>query len=128
LYSCFKRKNERRIYVPFSKSKEERMIRGFEKINELAILPTRSTKGSAGYDFYLIEPLVIAPGEVKCINTFLKAYMQNDEFLSIHIRSSIGIKKGLVLVNQTGIVDSDYYNNKDNEGHIMIYVRNVSDK
>lgn len=100
------------------------MKRGFEKIRDDAIIPVRSTKGSAGYDFVLIEKLIINPGEIVGIKTYLKAYMQKDEYLSIHIRSSVGIKKGLQLVNQTGIVDSDYYNNKDNEGHIRIFVRN----
>lgn len=100
------------------------MKRGFEKLREDAILPVRSTKGSAGYDFFLGEDLVVQPGEKVGINTYLKAYMQADEFLSIHIRSSVGINKGLQLVNQTGIVDSDYYNNKDNQGHIRIFVIN----
>ena len=104
------------------------MIRGFEKINEKAIMPVRATKGSAGYDFFLVERLVLAPGEANVIKTYLKAYMKDDEFLSIHIRSSVSINKGLQLVNQMGIVDSDYYNNPDNEGHIMIFVRNTSDR
>jgi dUTP pyrophosphatase len=100
------------------------MKRGFEKIKPIAILPIRSTTGSAGYDFSVIEKTIVpANGTVK-INTYLKAYMQTNEFLSIHIRSSMGIKKGLYLLNQAGIVDSDYYNNPDNEGHIIIFVGN----
>jgi dUTP pyrophosphatase len=31
----------------------------------------------------------------------------------------------LELVNNVGIVDSDYYNNPDNEGHIMLAIRNT---
>jgi dUTP pyrophosphatase len=100
------------------------MGRGFEKIKEEAILPTRSTSGSAGYDFSVIKETTIpANGTVK-IDTYLKAYMQKNEFLAIHIRSSMGTKRGLYLLNQTGIVDSDYYNNVDNEGHISIFVGN----
>jgi len=41
-----------------------------------------------------------------------------------HIRSSMAIKRHLALVNSTGIIDSDYYNNEDNEGHIMIALLN----
>lgn len=103
-------------------------IRGFEKIKDIAILPFRSTSGSAGYDFSLIEDVVFKPQETKCIKTYIKAYMQKDEYLSIHIRSSLGVKKGLQLMNQTGIVDSDYYNNIDNEGHIMIFIKNESNE
>ena len=38
------------------------------------------------------------------------------------------LKKGLVVSNSVGIVDSDYYNNPDNEGHIMFSFYNFSDK
>ena len=53
--------------------------------------------------------------------------MDFDEYLGIHIRSSLAIKYGIVLVNQEGIIDADYYNNSDNEGHIMIAIKNTSD-
>ena len=53
--------------------------------------------------------------------------MHYDEYLAIHVRSSIAIKRGLMLTNSTGIIDSDYYNNEDNEGHIMIAVYNITD-
>lgn len=102
------------------------MSRGFEKINELGIIPKRGTTCSAGYDFYVPEEVEIAPGEIKVINTYICAYMNDDEFLAIFIRSSIGIKKGLRLVNQVGIIDSDYYNNPENGGHIRIALKNES--
>ena len=34
-------------------------------------------------------------------------------------RSSNPFKKGLVLANSVGIIDSDYYGNPDNDGHFM---------
>src|SRR5690554_6644947 len=105
-----------------------RMSRGFEKLDARAILPKRSTAKSAGYDFAIPEEVEIMPGEVKLINTFVRAYMQDDEFLAIFIRSSMGIKKGLRLANQVGIIDSDYYANPDNGGHIKIAIKNESDE
>ena len=39
-------------------------------------------------------------------------------------RSSFGIKKGLALANTVGVIDADYYNNEDNEGLIIIAIRN----
>lgn len=101
--------------------------RGFELLDERGIIPTRATKNSAGYDFYVPEEYVIKPNKCVGINTYVCAYMQEDEYLAIYIRSSLAIKKGLELVNQTGIVDSDYYHNIDNQGHIIIWVRNNSD-
>ena len=51
--------------------------------------------------------------------------MQEGEFLGLHIRSSAAIKRGLRLVNNVGIIDADYYNNPDNEGHIMVAIENT---
>ena len=102
-------------------------IRGFEKLDERGILPSRATKNSAGYDFYVPADVVIKAGEKVGIPTYICAYMQPDEYLAIHIRSSMAIKRGLELVNQTGIVDSDYYHNPDNNGHIIIWVKNTNE-
>ena len=52
--------------------------------------------------------------------TGLKACMEDGEVLMLFVRSSIGIKQHIKLSNQTGIIDADYYNNPDNEGHIMV--------
>lgn len=98
-----------------------------ERLYNDIILPTRSTIGSAGYDFFSIYKFTLKPGETKIIPTGIKAYMDFDEFLAIYIRSSLSLKHGIVLVNQVGIVDSDYYNNRNNEGHIQIAIKNTSD-
>ncbi len=88
------------------------------------ILPTRSTKHSAGYDFKSPISFILNPGESKKVPTGIKACMNEDEFLAILVRSSMGFKYNIRLCNQVGIVDSDYYNNPDNEGHIFIKIQN----
>lgn len=104
--------------------------RGFEKIAKYAAiqvqLPERKTKFAAGYDFYLPEDVILPPGKVTLVPTGIKAYMQQDEYLGIHIRSGIAVKKRLTLINNQGIIDADYYNNPDNEGHIQLPVYNLS--
>ena len=102
--------------------------RGFEKVSkfECAIIPKRSTKKSAGYDFHIIEKTTINPGEVVLTMTGIKSYMLDDEVLKIYPRSSLAVKKGVQLANSVGIIDADYYNNKNNEGHIMIPLYNFS--
>ena len=87
-------------------------------------LPTRSTKHSAGYDFKSPIEFTLNPGESKKVPTGIKASMNEDEFLAILVRSSMGFKYNIRLCNQVGIVDSDYYNNPDNEGHIFIKIQN----
>lgn len=89
-------------------------------------LPRRGTSKSAGYDFYAINGFVIHPGEILKVPTGVKVIMNNDEFLGIYVRSSMGFKYNVRLTNQVGIVDADYYNNPDNEGHIYFQVINLS--
>ena len=96
-------------------------MRKFEKVSydNSGTLPTRNDKGSAGYDFYTPVQLVIEPGQMVKFKTHIKAQMEQDEVLMLYVRSSIGIKKNLMLANTTGVIDSTYYNNQDNEGNII---------
>lgn len=94
-------------------------------INEI-ILPKRSTRKSAGYDFFSNEDVIIDAREEHKFYTNIKAYMLTGEVLKIYIRSSIAIKKNLQLKNQVGIIDQDYYNNPDNDGDIIICLRNTT--
>ena len=102
-------------------------MRKFEKISkdnffnsvpngnyEDIILPKRSTKNSAGYDFYSLYDITIKPNERVVIPTGIKVCMNENEFLGIYIRSSLGFKYNIRMCNQVGIIDADYYNNKDN--------------
>ena len=91
------------------------------------ILPKRQTSKASGYDFYLPYDVVIKENSQELIKTGVKVLLEDDEFLAIFIRSSMGIKKGLNLSNQVGIIDSDYYGNIDNDGHIMIAIKNTTD-
>ena len=104
-------------------------IRGFEKVDKYAEvdfpLPERKTELSAGYDFCLPEEVTLEPGKLQLVPTGVKAYMQAGEWLGMHIRSSMAVKKHLMLVNNVGIIDADYYNNADNEGHIMLALLNM---
>lgn len=91
-------------------------------------LPKRSTKYSAGYDMFSICDLIIKPQEIVKIPTGIKAKMNEDEVLFLFVRSSMGFKYNIRMCNQVGVVDSDYYNNKDNEGHIWIKLQNEGTK
>lgn len=113
------------------------MIRGFEIVsdehrkypNMNIVMPQRGTSKSAGYDFCTPVDIVIPPrGKSDVIFTDVKAYMLPDEVLTTHVRSSIGMKRGLVLANTTGIIDSDYYSNPDNDGNIGFMLRNLTDE
>lgn len=111
--------------IRFKKISFEEFKKAFKGIDEQEIheayenikLPTRSTKGSAGYDFYMHSNLVTDKG---IYPTGIKAYMPKDTVLMIYPRSSLGMKHGFNLLNTVGIIDSDYADNPSNEGHIMV--------
>jgi len=91
------------------------------------ILPKRNTIYAAGYDFYLPFDIELKPNAVIKIPTGIKVMMNEDEFLGIYIRSSLGFKYNIRMCNQVGIIDYDYYNNIDNEGHMFIKLKNEGD-
>ena len=92
------------------------------------ILPKRGTKYSAGYDFYSPISFTLRPGERKVIPTGMKVCMEENEFLAIYVRSSLGFKYDIRMCNQVGVIDADYYNNTSNEGHMWIKIQNEGDK
>lgn len=85
-------------------------------------LPIRADKRSAGYDFFSKETVVIQPKESHLFWTDVSSYMLDDEVLYLHVRSSVGIKKGLILKNGTGVIDASY------EGNIGICLLNLSNE
>jgi len=111
-------------------------IRGFEVVSDSfrkhkdveIKLPIRATKISAGYDFSSPISITIQPKSKEVIWTDVKSYMQEGEVLILDVRSSIGIKKGLMLANTIGIVDMDYFSNINNDGNIGICLYNMTDK
>ena len=91
-------------------------------------LPTRATKFSAGYDICTPSRIVIPSGESAKIATDIKARVKEDEVLLLFVRSSVGIKKNVVLMNGTGVIDADYYSNPDNDGNIMLALYNYGEE
>lgn len=60
------------------------------------------------------------------VPTGLKVKLNSDTYLALHPRSGTGSNCLLKLANDTGIIDADYYNNEDNEGHIFVALINLS--
>ena len=113
-----------RKFEKISKEQYEKDLKGKCEYEDIS-LPVRSTKHSAGYDFKSPIEFELNPGEIIKVPTGIKAQMEDDEYLMLCNRSSNPKKKGLILANSIGIVDSDYYENPDNDGHIMFAFFNV---
>ena len=95
-------------------------------------LPIRKTKSSAAYDLEAAEDIVLPSFEKGSkpilIPTGLKAYMQPDEMLVIVPRSSSPKKQGISYPHSMGVIDADYYENPDTDGHIFVQCINLKDE
>lgn len=104
------------------------IAKGFE--DKGVIIPQRKTSKSAGYDIVALadEDVYLSPGQSVNLATGLKACMKDDEVMLLFIRSSLGIKKGITLSNSCAVIDADYYNNPDDDGHFILNVINTSNE
>lgn len=91
-------------------------------------LPKRSTANSAGYDFIVPEDTICKSKEITMVKAGVKAYFPHNETLLLFNRSSNPKKKGLIILNGVGVVDSDYADNPDNEGEIAGLFYNMLDE
>lgn len=105
-------------------------MRRFELVSRMNTgwMPKRSTAKSAGYDFFVPEDTVCKAHEITMVKSGVKAYMEDDETLLLFNRSSNPKKKGLIILNGVGVVDSDYADNPDNEGEIAGLFYNMRDE
>lgn len=86
-------------------------------------LPGYATEGSAGVDLRacLDRPLTIAPGETHLVPSGIAVHMADPGLAAMVLpRSGLGHRKGIVLGNLVGLIDSDY------QGQVMISVWNRS--
>ena len=126
----------------------------FERVAKYpdAILPTRATTGSAGYDFYCAEDTVVPslPRDLAhiwkvgfgpevsieeivknhlrptIIPTGVKCYLDEGYYLNLAVRSSTPLKRLLVLANGEGVIDSDFADSNESEGMIGVMVLNLT--
>lgn len=119
-------KNDMAMYRPINFMSGE-----VEKAYDGIKIPVRKTKYSAGYDICIPIDISIPSGQRRVIPTGIKVVFGEDEMstwhLQMYVRSSVGIKDGIVLTNSTGIIDSDYQF-AENDGDMMLPLLNTSDK
>jgi len=86
-------------------------------------LPSYQTAGAAGFDLAASDDVMIEAGQIALVPTGLVIAVPAGHFLGIFARSSTPLKRGLVVANGVGVVDSDYSGPTD---EIKIQVLNVS--
>ena len=60
------------------------------------------------------------------VPTGVKAKLEKNQKLELLIRSSTPLNSYLMMANSVGLIDADYYDNEDNEGHIYFQLINLS--
>ena len=87
-------------------------------------LPEPATGGAAGFDLAAAADLEIPPRSIRLVGTGLVIGVPDGHFLGIFARSSTPLKRGLMVANGVGIIDSDYCGPDD---EIKIQVLNITD-
>lgn len=106
------------IFGPEEKLVEIRLVR----LRPEAQLPRRQTSGSAGMDLAacLEEPVEIRPGDAEMIPLGFAAEIPAGYAGFVFSRSGLGARKGVVVAQGVGVIDSDY------RGEWLVPLRNAS--
>lgn len=86
-------------------------------------MPSYQTAGAAGFDLAASADVTIAPDAIVLIPTGLVVEVPKGHFLGIFARSSTPLKKGLIVANGVGVLDSDYCGPTD---ELKVQVMNVT--
>lgn len=96
-----------------------------KRLTQTAVIPTRATEGSAGYDLYadIVEQIVVMPRQRVMINTGISIELETSQAAAlIYARSGLAVKHGIVPSNCVGVIDSDY------RGEIIVGLVNQSEQ
>ena len=88
-----------------------------KKLSDKAVIPTKATTGSTGFDLYNAAPITIEPGAIQLVPTDLSITCPPGTYGRIAPRSSITVKQQLDI--RAGVIDSDY------TGHVLIAMHNI---
>jgi len=98
----------------------------YVKLSPTAHEPVQGSTYAAGWDLYadleLQSRITLAPGEVRKISTGIAIELPQGTFGAVYPRSGMATKRGLVLANGTGIIDSDY------RGELIVALKNTSNE
>lgn len=94
----------------------------FKKLDDRAILPTRSNPTDAGLDLYAVSDDWIYPKSVTSVRTGIAVAIPTGYVGLVHPRSGLAFKHGITVVNAPGTIDSDY------RGEIRVALTTLTDR
>lgn len=96
------------------------MVLNVIKLDPLAVLPSRATPGSAGYDLFSIDSYVVLPLRRVVVSTGISVQLPPGTYGRIAPRSGLAVKNGLDVL--AGVVDPDY------TGEIKVVIQNFDNR
>lgn len=78
------------------------------KLDDAAVLPTRSHPGDAGLDLYSIDAAHMGPGERWNLGTGIAVEIPEGHAGLVLPRSGLAREHGITLVNSPGLIDAGY--------------------
>ena len=96
------------------------MIIKFMKLSPEAVVPTRASRGAAGYDLYNlpVADVTIPGGSTVLLHTGIAMEIPDGYMGLVFARSGLASRRGLAPANKVGVIDSDY------RGEIMVAMHN----
>jgi dUTP pyrophosphatase len=94
------------------------------RLDSTVSLPSYGTNEAAGFDLASAHDLVVGARQIALVRTGLVIEVPTGHFLAIFARSSTPLKRGLIVANGVGVIDSDYSGPND---EVMIQVMNVTE-
>jgi len=82
-------------------------------IDKTLPLPAYQTKGAVAFDLYSREKVVVPPWQPTLIPLNLIVKIPKGYFLMLCARSSLALKKNLIVANGVGVIDQDYCGEED---------------
>jgi dUTP pyrophosphatase len=95
------------------------------RIDESLPLPMPATAGAAGFDLYCRSTIVVAPGSIELVPSNVIVKVPDGHVLIVVLRSSTPRRKGLIMPNGIGVIDSDYCGPHD---EVQIQVLNLGNE
>jgi dUTP pyrophosphatase len=95
-----------------------------------AIMPTKATKGSAGYDVYacvseFTDGVMVHPHNSLVLSTGINVNIPEGYEIQVRPRSGLAVKHGITVLNTPGTVDSDFSGDgEDFEVKVILFNHN----
>ncbi len=98
----------------------------YRKVSPTAKEPVRATNGSWGFDLFSDEDVKLKPKDLKLVSTGLVVKpVFKYAMIALVPRSSLAIKKRVIMPNSMGIIDADYCSDED---IVKVPLLNISDE